>query len=327
MTTSRSSIKGQNKTPLTNEDFLTDDEPSNLHFGWVRDLPDHRDFSVGMDNIPFTPSTAKVSPQELNDLLAKVNHAMEATTALPTSVDLRPYCSPIENQGNLGSCTAQAGVGMLEYFERRAFGHHIEGSRLFLYKVCRKLAGFTGDFGCYLRSTMAGMALFGVALEKYYPYNIANFDAEPDAFTYALAQNYQAITYYRLDPPGTDPNVLLDRIKRHLSAQLPCMFGFTVYDSRNQAVSNGSIPYPSINDRVVGGHAVVAVGYDDNKEIVNLRDGRKTKGALIIRNSWGAQWGANGYGYLPYEYVLKGLSADFWCLIKNEYVITGHFGI
>jgi C1A family cysteine protease len=242
-------------------------------------------------------------------------------------VDLRAWCSPVENQGSLGSCTANAGVGVVEYFERRAFGKHIDASRLFLYKVTRSLMKVQGDTGAYLRSTMGGLVLFGVPPEEYWPYRVTRFDEEPPAFCYAFAQNYQAITYHRLDPPGTSVDALLGRIKSYLAAGLPLMFGFTVYGSYTQADTTGKLPYPTPGESVEGGHAVAAVGFDDAIRIKNTNPGGKeTKGALLIRNSWGADWGMGGYGYLPYEYVLGGLAEDWWSLLKNEWIDTKMFG-
>lgn len=112
-------------------------------------------------------------------------------------------------QLSLGSCTANAGVALVEYYERRAFGKHIDASRLFLYKSTRNLLKWTGDTGAFLRSTMEAMVLFGVPPEDYWKYVVADFDKEPSAFCYAFAQNYQALNYYRLDPPGTTPAALL----------------------------------------------------------------------------------------------------------------------
>jgi C1A family cysteine protease len=104
------------------------------------------------------------------------------------------------------------------------------------------------------------------------------------------------------------------------------MFGFTVYESIEQASTNGNIPFPCSTERVLGGHAVMAVGYDDNLKIKNNACGEETKGAILIRNSWGTSWGAQGYGYLPYEYVLQELAVDWWTIIKAEWVDTGQFG-
>jgi C1A family cysteine protease len=234
----------------------------------------------------------------------------------------------MEDQQTIGSCTAHAGVGLVEYFERRAFGKHIDASRLFLYKVTRNLLKWTGDTGAFLRTTMYALTLFGVPPEEYYLYNTPDYDKEPPAFCYAFAQSFQAISYYRLDPPGTAKDALLARIKTDLSKGLPSMFGFTVYSSISQANTNGGkIPYPTRGERVEGGHAIDAVGYDDNLKIKNTNPGGiETTGALLIRNSWGTGWGSAGYGWLPYKYVLDGLATDWWSLIKSEWVDTGQFG-
>ena len=170
---------------------------------------------------------------------------------------------------------------------------------------------WTGDTGAFLRTTMGALALFGVPPEEYWQYIIANFDIEPPAFCYAFAQNYQSLIYYRLDPSGTPKDILLTRIKSHLAAGLTPMFGFTVYNSYGQAATTGKIPYPTPGEGIAGGHAIVAVGYDDTMKIKNTNPGAvETTGALIFRNSWGTAWGDLGYGYLPYDYVLKGLTID-----------------
>ena len=270
--------------------------------GWQRDLPDIRD---------YTPENEKI------EILFHKSKALNPPKArIKRSVDLTPWCSPIEDQGSLGSCTANAGVGLIEYYERRAFKEHLDASRIFLYKVTRKLLHWTGDTGAWLRTTMKAMVLFGIPPEEYYPYDISKFDDEPDAFGYAFAQNYQSIKYYRLDIANQSPDQLLTRIKNFLAAGFPCMFGFTVYNFGNE---KGEFEFPGPNDPVQGGHAIVTVGYDDNRKI------GKDKGALKIRNSWGTAWGEEGYGWLPYAYVEAGLADDFWSLSKAEYVQTGQF--
>jgi C1A family cysteine protease len=288
--------------------------------GWIPDYPSIRDYTL--------------ASKEVEPLFSKVRVATTQSTiktkklSLPTKVqdEIRQYCSPVEDQGTLGSCTAQAGVGMVEYFERKAFGKHIDASRLFLYKVTRNLLRLQGDTGAYLRSTMGALTLFGVPPEEYWEYNISQFDREPPAFCYAFASNYQAIRYVRLDKAGITKEALLHSVKDNLSKGIPSMFGFTVYESIEQASANGNIPFPCSTERVLGGHAVMAVGYDDNLKIKNNTCGEETKGAILIRNSWGTSWGAQGYGYLPYQYVLEDLALDWWTIIKAEWIETGQFG-
>jgi C1A family cysteine protease len=293
--------------------------------GWLPDYPDFRDYTADQNQI--STSLRKAGQKDsIKAMLAKSGVAKPAKLNLPATVDLRPWCSPIEDQKSIGSCTAHAGVGIVEYFERRAFGKHIDASRLFLYKTTRNLMRWTGDTGAFLRSTMGALVLFGVPPEEYLPYVIADYDKEPSAFCYAFAQNYQAISYYRLDPIGVARDVLLTQIKANLSAGLPSMFGFTVYNSISQAAATGKIPYPTSGEKIAGGHAIAAVGYDDTIKIKNTNPKAvETKGALLIRNSWGTGWGIGGYGWLPYEYLLKGLAVDWWALLKNEWIDTGEF--
>jgi len=274
--------------------------------GWERDRPDFRDFAA--------------DEPEIKAIMDKSRPLKSAVKAAPKSVDLRQWCPPIEDQGALGSCTANAGVALVEYFERRAFGRHLDGSRLFLYKATRNLLGWTGDQGAYLRDTMKAMVLFGVPPEAYWPYDPKRYDEEPSAFCYAFAASYKAIKYFRLDPIGTAPDQVLSVAKQYLAAGLPAMFGFTVYNSIPPiGEGTGNIPFPGKGDRVAGGHAVAAVGYDDAKRIGAER------GALLIRNSWGRNWGEKGYGWLPYAYVTRGLAVDFWTLVEASFVDTALF--
>ncbi|TRZ67270.1 MAG: cysteine protease [Methanothrix sp.] len=285
--------------------------------GWLPPLPDLRDYTEDDSDIPQMAEKLDISPTK------------DITLSLPAKVDLRPWCSKIENQGKLGSCTANAAMGIVEYYERRAFGKHIDGSRLFVYKTTRNLMGVVGDTGSWLRNTMGALVLCGVPPERYWPYNISTFDDEPSSFVYAVADNYEALRYFCHDPLSRSipPATVLANVKRFLAAGVPSMFGFYGFPSFGHSNVKGGIPYPCPGEKAEWGHAIAAVGYDDKMKIKNTKCKKETTGALLIRNSWGPGWGDKGYGWLPYEYVLNKLAMDFWSLLTMEWVDTNQFGL
>lgn len=294
--------------------------------GWLPPLPDLRDYTEA------TPEIAEMA-KALGFTATK-----KRAFAAPSTADVRAWCSEIENQQDLGSCTANAAVGVVEYYERRAFGRHIDASRLFVYKTTRNLMGVVGDTGAWLRTTMGAMALCGAPPERYWPYTTRKqpgpngeptFDDEPTSFVYAIADNFEAFKYFCHDPLGANVPLadVLASVKRYLAAGVPSMFGFYGFPSFSQADIKGGIPYPCPGEKAEWGHAIVAVGYDDNIKIKNLQCSLETTGALLIRNSWGTGWGDNGYGWLPYDYVRNGLALDFWSLLSLRWVNTGQFGL
>lgn len=279
--------------------------------GWLPPMPDFRDYT---EEHPAISVMAK-----------KLNIA--SGFSLPAHVDLRAWCSPIENQGSLGSCSANAGAGVIEYSERKAYGRYIDASRLFIYKTTRNLMGVTGDTGAWLRTVMAAFVLCGVPGENYWPYVIADFDKEPGPFVYAVADNYEALKYFCHDPSGAVPANVLASVKKYLAAGIPSMFGFYGFPSFSNSNVKGGIPFPCPGERAQWGHAIVAVGYDDALKITNTQCNKTTTGALLIRNSWGTAWGDQGYGWLPYDYVLNRIALDFWSLLTMEWVDTRQFGL
>ncbi len=289
--------------------------------GWIPDRPSIRDYTIG--NEVFQKSESN----EMKKLASSISIKKGVKGNLPSSADLRKWCSPIEDQKNLGSCTANAAAGVVEYFENKAFGKYLDVSRLFIYKVTRTLGHWVGDSGAELRATMGALILFGAPPEEYWPYTDINpyFDAEPTPFCYSFAENFKAIKYFRHDPANRSKDDILTSIKKNLAADIPAMFGFTVFDSIIQAKESGNIPFPCETEGVLGGHAIVAVGYDDNMIIENATSEEKTEGALLIRNSWGEDWGDKGYGWLPYKYIFEEQAMDFWSMLQQDWVETGQF--
>ena len=220
--------------------------------GWVRDLPDVRDYTTGSDEVAALLSAVPAGETVCAD-----------APRLEAREDLRPWCSPIEDQRTIGSCTAQAGVGIVEYYQRRAFGKHLDGSRLFVYKATRNLLGLTGDTGAWLRSAMGALCTFGVPPEKYWPYDVSKYDVEPPAFVYALGQAYQAEKFYRLDAGGTDPRTLLDDIKKHLTAGIPSMFETLMKERRAE---------PGVVDAWLGTHPLEESRVTETRRLVSALD-------------------------------------------------------
>ena len=286
--------------------------------GWIPDRPDPRDYGPDNRNL-----AAVIGPSGLQEAIA------HPPAELPARVDLQPLFPPVFDQGSLNSCTAATAAALIGFFERKALGRDVSPSILFLYKVERNLLGTAGDAGAYLRTSMQALRAFGVPPDTSWPYRADLLDVEPAPFHYAYAANYKATHYFRLDEAGTTPDGLLARARSALAGSIPVMFGLALFTSAGSAGA-GEIPLPGAFDTRVALHALVAVGYDDGKTIsrVDPATGRLqiTGGALRIRNSWGPGWGEGGYGWLPYDYVRTGLTSDWWCLIRADYLDLGDFG-
>jgi C1A family cysteine protease len=237
-------------------------------WGWLPDLPDNRDRGF-----------RRVTRRKIVE-----------------KVDLRPGCSPVEDQEDLGSCTANAGIGVYEYVERKEGMEQIDQSRLFLYFNTRLEEGTENfDSGAYIRDTIKALAKYGVCPESMWPYDVPKYTVKPPAKCYSVARKHVAIKYQRLET--------LEDMLACLADGFPFEFGFSVYESfESDAVANtGIVPMPKKSERLLGGHAVVAVGYDRSTE------------RLTVRNSWGPIWGDKGYFYMPFDYVTdRNLSDDFW---------------
>ena len=219
-------------------------------------------------------------------------------TDLPKSVDLRSKMSPVVDQGELGSCTANAIVsGLREYLEIITGQSLVRLSRLFLYYQERKLENTVNeDSGAEIRDGMKVLNQIGVCPESDDPYDIRNFKQAPSAKAVTNAAQYEITEYHRI--------LDLNGLKAALAEGLPVVFGFKVYESFESATvaKTGQVPAPKKGEQYLGGHAVLAVGYVDQE---------KSGGNVIVRNSWGNTWGDQGYFYMSYT-VFKKLLMDMW---------------
>jgi C1A family cysteine protease len=270
-------------------------------FGWLPGAPDFRD---------YLPQSAEVSA-----LLARLEKDDSDSDSRATSVDLRDYFVEVDDQLHLGASSAHACAALVQYFERRATGRLLQPSRLFLYQNALRLSGATGDCGVDLRTTLKAMVRCGIPPERHWPYEPARLALQPDAFLYCFDALYRSIRYVRLDAQRADGDERLQTIKAFLAAGFPAAFGFSVPDSIS---TEGHILYRPTFDSPLGGQAMLAVGYDD-------RWLRGTRGALLVRSSWGKAWGEEGYGWLPYAFVEEELAVDFFTLLHPSWIDSGEF--
>jgi C1A family cysteine protease len=295
------------------------------------ELGDEKNLSLSRDESDLLSSRIRLTLPMTNHFLQAAKNATRSKKVpyffLPYAVDLSYWCSPIEDQGSLKSCSAFAGIALLEYFTNRTSGRYTDLSAMFLYKAARNLMQVEGDRGSSLRETMKVMEKFGVPPDRYWPYNSDQVNEEPPQFCYSFAQNYQTLKYFRLDYAGISNEALLFQIKSVLAAGFPCAFGLALHASAGfeENVIKGWIPYPGDNERFVGGHCVVAVGYNDFETVGPKAE--TNQGALLVRNSWSTDWGRKGYGWLPYSYVLGGLTADWWSLLDANWFEDDLFGL
>jgi C1A family cysteine protease len=246
----------------------------NKWYGWRPDLPDQRDHVFGAP----------------------------AITVLPPSIDLRLHCPPVVDQGNLGSCTANAIVGAIGFDQIKQGQPVWAPSRLQVYYNERVIEGSVGeDAGAEIRDGIKVIAKLGAGHEKLWPYVISKFKTKPPAKVVADGKKHLALKYARVMRSAHG-------ILSTLAGGFPFVFGFSVYDSfeSDEVAKTGVVPMPGPGEQLLGGHAVLAVGFTDHTTIV-------------VRNSWGTDWGQQGYFTMPIAYFLDpNLSDDFWVVRQVE---------
>jgi C1A family cysteine protease len=248
-------------------------------------------------------------------LLKRLDRGGDAAPPRPTSVDLREYFAETPDQLSLNASSAHACAGLYQYFERRAQGRLTRPAPLFLYQTALRLAGSSGNAAVDLRTTLKAMILCGIPPERYWPYAVERLDAVPDAFLYSFHEAFRGLRYVRLDGRKSSGGQNLQTVKGFLAGGFPAVFGFAV---PNTLETDGNIPFRPTFDAALGGQAMIAVGYDD-------RWLRGSRGALLVRSSWGETWGEAGYGWLPYAYVEERLALDFFTLVHPHWIDSGEF--
>lgn len=241
-------------------------------YGWVPDLPDRRDFMYAAP--------------------------IKMVAKLPPELDLTKKCPPVYNQGQLGSCTANAIGAAFEFDEiKQRMKDEFTPSRLFIYYNERVMENtVNSDSGAQIRDGIKSINNEGVCPEKIWPYDISKFIEKPSAQCYKEAKKNKAVSYQRVIQN-------MNQMKGCIADGYPFVFGFTVYESFEGAevARSGHLSMPKSGEAAVGGHAVMAVGYSDKNQW------------FIIRNSWGTDWGIKGYFTMPYAYISdNNLCDDFW---------------
>jgi C1A family cysteine protease len=252
-------------------------------FGWTPDIPDARDFMYS-------------APEAI-------------LTKLPTKVDLRGSTMPkVYDQGELGSCTANAIGAAFEFAQIKQGQKDFMPSRLFIYYNERAMEGtIDTDSGAMIRDGMKSVNKVGVCTEDTWPYDIPKFTEKPPSKAYTEAKKHQALVYRRVLGQ-------LHQMQGCLAQGYPFVFGFSVYESfmSPDVAKTGKVPLPPRGEQLIGGHAVLAVGYDDAEQ------------SFIVRNSWGTGWGIKGYCLMPYGYLTDPqLARDFWAVYTVEPDVPG----
>ncbi|MCA9248454.1 MAG: C1 family peptidase [Planctomycetales bacterium] len=263
--------------------------------GWRPSLPDYRD--LGVD-----------SP-EVSDLLERLK-ARDRNDGDDSNVDLREFFLPIREQLEHPGGVAQAAVDLIEYFDVRCLGRMVRLSSQFVLHSARAVMDESTPESVDFRSIWKAVRRFGVPDERLWRPNTQAAGEEPPSYLYAFDDACRSLQYIRLDRRNQSGKKTLRTVRKFLNAGFPVAFGIGLPES---SLLTGTFLYRPALDVVARGHALVAVGYDDRRLCA-------TRGALLVRNSWGTRWGDSGYGWLPYSFVEQQLAVDFWTVVRDDWI-------
>jgi hypothetical protein len=230
-----------------------------------------------------------------------IKHQNVDPGSLPAMVDLRSNMSTIEDQGDIGSCTANAIAGAYEFLEKKTTGGYTDVSRLFIYYLERDMEGeVNDDGGARLRNGMKVLKQYGVCAESLWPYDTDRFRDQPPQEAFDEAQQHRIDEYHRVP-------VDVLAFKTCLAEGFPVVFGTDIFQSFEKDGHHGNVSMPRRGEKNLGGHAMLCVGYDESRQV------------FIVRNSWGTKWGDRGYCYFPYDYLCnEEYTTDCWTIRRGQ---------
>ena len=280
--------------------------------------------SKGLGNIPDIPTVEDYTVADVqNEFPKELLNQLNKVETLPKEVDNRKYCSAIQDQDTLGSCTSQASVSMIESLQKFVYGKYTDYSRLYVYYNTRERMGkqYIGiDSGASNKTTLKAIVKRGLIPESDMPYVINNFKQEPSAMNYRDSVEYGLLKYVRVDSEPVYNAALVDKIKSFLSTGYNIFTGCAVYNSiYNLDRRNSVLPYPSKTDKSIGGHAFLLVGYAND---INTNVGQ---GAFLVQNSWGTDHGDRGFFWIPTKYFETGVAYDNWTATSGKFLDEGVF--
>lgn len=275
------------------------EHPVSAPFGWQRDLPDPRDLALRHERVQA--------------LLADLRCLRRGRSWGNSCHSLDDSFAPVDSPR---PSTSHAITSLVEYFDRRCLGCVQRRSRRFLDRMTRRLLHHSADAGLPLRTGFKALRRFGLPPAEFWEESGAG-DEDPPAFLFSFASDFRELLFARLDSPNLAASAVLDSVRSVLAANIPIAFGFSVFDSLSD---EADIPFPGHTGRVIGGHAAVAIGFDDRRWIGS------DKGALRIQCAWGTQWGESGLGWLPYAFVTQQFAVDFWIALRPDWLTGGEIG-